>query len=255
MVVADCTPAHQQGTDGSSEMSKRSHSSKEMIFLGYDPGGKRGNGAAFLKVSGSAVIMIETVTLDSVDKAMEWFRNKLQGSKPNGVGIDAFLSWSTGDSGWRPQDTWLRKKYQRVQKSVLSSNSTYGAMAVQGMAAAMRIRKCWPTMPINETHPKILHYALWKEKYPDKKTKWPKSALAKKTTKLLLNKMQSGLEDVVISSDHEWDALISAWATFMGYSGKWKTDLMEELTVSEGDSSLLFPAKKAGTTFYWPEFE
>ncbi len=47
-------------------------------------------------------------------------------------------------------------------------------------------------------------------------------------------------------TSHEWDAAISAWATYQGLTGAWTMDLM----VAAGSSSLLLPA--GPVTYYWP---
>ena len=45
------------------------------------------------------------------------------------------------------------------------------------------------------------------------------------------------------TNEHEWDALISAWATCQGVTGNWITDLMPQ------DATALFPAGPA--TYFW----
>ncbi len=45
-----------------------------------------------------------------------------------------------------------------------------------------------------------------------------------------------------IASEHEWDALISAWAAKMGHTGVWTTDL--RCLSNE-------PLEPAGTVVYW----
>jgi hypothetical protein len=60
-------------------------------------------------------------------------------NKPDAAGIDTLMFWETGASGWRAADGWLRQKYPRAIKSVVSPNSLYGAMAIQGMAMAIKL--------------------------------------------------------------------------------------------------------------------
>jgi hypothetical protein len=43
----------------------------------------------------------------------------------------------------------------------------------------------------------------------------------------------------------EWDAVISAWATYQGLCGCWKHDLMDK------SRDAMFPAA-ARPTYYWP---
>ncbi len=68
------------------------------------------------------------------------------------------LFWEAGPSGWRAADKSLRTKYDAARNSVIASNAVYGAMAVQGMALAMLLRKQWPNIILTETHPKVLYY-------------------------------------------------------------------------------------------------
>ena len=95
-------------------------------------------------------------------------------------------------------------------------------MAVQGMALAIRFKTMFPNIVINETHPKVLyHAATGCEKihyYTDFKAEMDR---------WLLEKLDYNKKLKFSDKDHEWDALISAWATWKGMRGDWKTDLMD----------------------------
>ena len=106
-----------------------------------------------------------TYSAVSVGDALKWAIKKLDNQKPDAAGLDTFLYWETGNSGWREADRWLRDKYSAVRNSVLSSNSAAGAMSVQGMALAILLRKRWPQIALIETHPKVLYYALANRTY------------------------------------------------------------------------------------------
>ena len=106
-------------------------------------------------------------------------------------------------------------------------------MAVQGVALAMRLRQHWPEIHLNESHPKVLYYALTNQQY----------AFGQPMVTWLLNQFAPPL-NAEIANDHEWDALISAWSTWMGLTGQWNTNLMN------GVANLLLPAGPA--TYYWP---
>ncbi len=202
-----------------------------MIFLGYDPGGIGNNGVALVDF-GQSPPTAQTSTCDCVDEALAWFQGNTN-TTPTAIGIDTFMSWATGPSGWRPMDMHLVQTYPVVHNSVFSSNSARGAMAVQGMALAMRIRQVWPDIQINETHPKVLYYALAGQQY----------AFGQPMVAWLLNQFVPPI-NIGIANDHEWDALISAWATWMGTTGQWNVDLMH------GVPNLLLPAGAA--TYFWP---
>jgi len=231
-------------------------SDEDLNILGYDPGGKNANGIALIEISNSVVVDVRLKTCNYVDEVIEWILGDQKIVQLHGVGIDAFLSWSTGEAGWRSMDNLLKDTYKsefnritsndvsktrKISNSVLSSNSTFGAMAVQGMALAIRLRAIFPNIIINETHPKVLYHAMRScEKihdYSNDKTDMDNWL----TGKLGIKK------SIGCKNDHEWDALISAWATWKGMSGCWKTDLMDD---GEMQDNLIFPA--GDVKYYWP---
>jgi predicted nuclease with RNAse H fold len=208
-----------------------------MLILGYDPGGKKANGLALLHIAENGTLRAWLHTCNSVDQALEWVQEQIRQhgfETVDAVGIDTYLSWSTQASGWRPMDEYLKEAFPEVAKSVFSSNSARGSMAVQGMAMALRLRHIWPEIRLNETHPKILYYALSNQVYSfgEPMIRW-----------------LTGLLDppprVTIGNEHQWDALLSAWATWKGLQGFWSGDLMD----MNGDR-LLLPAGQV--SYYWP---
>jgi hypothetical protein len=106
-------------------------------------------------------------------------------------------------------------------------------MAVQGMAMALRLRRLWPEILLNETHPKVLYHALSGQNYVfgDHMRRW------------LLNRFEPPV-GVTIHNEHEWDALFSAWITWQGMKRVFETDLM-----TQGDDRLLLPA--GNVSYYW----
>jgi len=100
---------------------------------------------------------------------------------------------------------------------------------------ALRVRKLWPTTILNETHPKVLYSALARQQYG-----FGPSMIA-----WLRNQFDRPVEIPNTLNEHEWDALISAWATWKGLSGQWQIDLMGLA------GNLLYPAGKV--RYYWPE--
>jgi hypothetical protein len=207
-------------------------------ILGFDPGGK--SGVAILRVGGGEMPSLEWATVNSVDGARDWYQQRLHGSSPKGIGIDTPLCWETGPCGWRGPDRWLRDRYPAMLGSVLSTNSAYGAMVVQGMALALRLaERIGEEIALNETHPKVLHYALRKMPYP-REAFMPADAVG-----WLFSLIGIATAPPFSITSDEWDAVISAWATYQGVAGCWRHDLMEEGT------DPLFPAGRA--TYFWPE--
>jgi hypothetical protein len=129
-------------------------------YLGFDPGGDSRFGVALLGEDRVRASIVSTV-----DDALKWAIAECGSRRPIAAGIDTLLHWATAESGWRPCDCRLRRKYPSVQKSVISPNSLYGAMAIGGMALALRLREAWPEIILNETHPKVLLHARWRERY------------------------------------------------------------------------------------------
>jgi hypothetical protein len=106
-------------------------------------------------------------------------------------------------------------------------------MAVGGMALALRLRERWPSILLNETHPKVLVSALGGERYADAS---PEAAMA-----WFAN--HAGLDVSRVRGGHQLDALLSAWATREGLAAGW-ADLVGD------DPALLFPAGRVG--YLWP---
>ena len=204
-----------------------------MLIAGYDPGGNQGSGVAMLEVSDHARSFVLGNCL-SVDEAVAWFKEKAHGRTINSAGIDSPLTWATGRSGWRPMDRFLRSLYPDVRTSVLCTNSSYGSMCIQGPAMALKLKATWKGIQLNETHPKLLCFALVRHTLPIRKD------LADHFLGLF-----GMVIDREVDNEHQWDALVSASATWQGFAGLWRKDLM-----SEGQD-LLFPV---GTvSYFWPD--
>ena len=202
------------------------------MIIGFDPGGN--SGIPVLSKLENGDYLGEVATLRSVNEAFRWVSDR--GS--NGVaaaGIDTLLSWSTTTSGWRPMDLFLRGKFQEVANSVAASNSLYGAMGIQGMCMALLLRKQWPGIVLNETHPKVHYYSETHSRYEFR------SAMID-----WLRRRFSWEEFPIIENEHEWDALYSAIVTELALSRDRATDLIEE---TNARSALLFPA--GPSNYFW----
>lgn len=215
----------------------------ELLVFGFDPGGvsNRANGVALLHCPPEGEPTAVVNSLGWADEVLTWLEEQVGDRRLDGAGIDTLLTWSTARCGTRPIDQTLRDRYQEVRASILDSNSIYGSMAVQGMAVAMKLRQKWPGLHLNETHPKVLYYALSRPRQ--------KYAYGRGMVDWLLQQFQSGLQlRKPIDNEHEWDALMSAWATWKGLSRAWQADLMDSVPSAE---RLLYPV--GPVSFYWPE--
>ena len=102
------------------------------------------------------------------------------------------------------------------------------------MGLAIELRRTWPTIRLNETHPKVLFRALRGEKY----------VLQQLSDAVQWFKVKSALNFAdKIDNDHQFDALLSAWATREGYTQGW-----QELAEPRADH--IFPAGEAN--YLWP---
>jgi hypothetical protein len=107
-------------------------------------------------------------------------------------------------------------------------------MTIGGMGLALELRRIWPTIRLNETHPKVLYRALTGKRYVMEQLTAAVQWFASDSKIDLADK---------IDDDHQFDALLSAWATREGYAQGW-----QDLAEPEGDH--LFPAGKVN--YLWP---
>jgi hypothetical protein len=206
-----------------------------MFFVGFDPGGK--SGVALLRVE-EAKASIFAFDVTSVREAIDWCTAKLDGSYPRGIGVDAFLHWSVSKSGWRAADIRLRERYVPLRNSIICSNSTYGSMAIQGMAFAMEASRLWPQATVNEVHPKIIFSELAASAYERDGT-----TSAVKQREGFWNSRDVCFEGK-LESEHQFDAALGAWVTFRAIKEGYP-DLIER---TDGDLLLPLPNVK----YFWP---
>ena len=128
---------------------------------------------------------------------------------PLGVGVDAPLWWSSGPSGARKADQWLRGRYPPARNSVMFVNSIFGGVLIQGFLFAAELRQRFPNLRVTEAHPKLLLHARQREF----------GALAQDFG--LTVDPQIMRED----NDDRRDAVIAALAAREGFGGRWKRDL------------------------------
>lgn len=176
------------------------------------------------------------------------------------------------------------KKPKTVADSVASANGLRGSMGLNGMFVLLRLRNKSGDLYVTETHPKVLHWALVKEpyaafpgrrpkqrekiqKWEDARTDWqqmnPRLAVLLSLDRKRRDDFRQTPEDAayenarmptlsgVPGNDHEWDALISAWAAYRGHESKQGRAGWKNLVDCETRSGLEFPA---GLVEYrWPD--
>ena len=241
------------------------------LFLGYDPGGEDKHGVVSVKIARDGTYSdLEADRLGDATEVCAWLSKH-----PTAValGIDTLLAWSS--SGRRPCDDLLRERYndsksitvigvkgcvhcknvltelRRVQakpewrnsKSVVSQNSLYSAMTLNGALVAMAAREGRPEFPVVESHPKLLLHAAERILGP------AQDHLVEGYSELLHRgePHKTGKDRIEVHEDHMADAFVAAWCTSRWYFKQWTTDLYH-LTPSE---DYYFPAGRA--VYPWPE--
>ncbi|MHB8841257.1 MAG: hypothetical protein ACYC56_05630 [Candidatus Aquicultor sp.] len=204
-------------------------------IVGYDPGGNDKNGLAILRIEKSKPVDIRIETAKNSEAVI---CKILKNENIIGLGVDTLSCWGTGNSGWRPADTWLRNKYPDVRNSVMTPNYLSGAMGINGMSVLIEVAKNLDGIFLSETHPKVLYHCLTQKIY------------AYTNDSEAMDSFMSGKLGIKIktSNDHEWDAVISAYALLMGVTGTWKLDL-HKLQIRENER-IIKPCGK--TYYYWP---
>jgi hypothetical protein len=198
-----------------------------MLTLGFDPGGKIG--CCVLRADS-----FRTETVSSIEEAMRWAAADCDGETPDCAGIDTLLHWSDGRARWRPADRFLQETYPEASSSVIAPNSLYGAMAVGGVGLAIRLRERWPSMALTETHPKMLFHALRGSRY--------RVADLESAVRWFVEK--HGLPTAEKMDEHQFDALVSAWAAREGPIRQWR-DLCEPRS-----PDVIFPV--GVVSYLWP---
>jgi len=208
------------------------------IIVGYDPGGNGNHGLAALHIKDGKATSLETQTMETAEEVILFLKPL---SSILAFGVDTLTCWSTGASGWRPADRWLRNQYQDVRNSVINPNALRGAMCLNGVAVLIEMAKVYSSsVIITETHPKVLYRCLFQEVYDYTNNN---AAMNISLAKAI------GLNIAETANEHEWDAAASALAAFKGISNCWKHDL-HNINIAAGER-LVWPS--SNTKFYWPE--
>lgn len=115
-----------------------------------------------------------------------------------------------------------------------SVNSLSGAVVVQGVLLAMRLRSQSPSVPITEAHPKALLKALKLDDAP-----WASIA----------ERFELKGSDPSRRSEHERDALLSAVAAREGMGQRWRDLSLDPRCTSELDPKQLWFGP---VSYWWP---
>ena len=211
------------------------------FIAGYDPGGNNSHGLAIGEYENGICKKLVTSTEPNAESVIQ----RLE-STPDllALGVDTLVCWATDNAGWRPADLWLRKQYPQVANSVMNSNYLSGSMSTNGMAVILSLVEKWPEMPVVETHPKVLYYALTGGKRHEYETN------PQEMRDNLTGWLGYEFNPVQPNKDHELDAALSVYAVYKGLCGDWTHDLFDE---TEDDTGrLVCPATRADSHYWWP---
>lgn len=200
-------------------------SGDDALWVGADPGGKGNFGIAILVGNLPPI----TSSVGCADEALA-FVQKHARRTPAGAGVDAPLWWSSGKSGDRHSDQWLRSRYGLSGGEVQAANSMWGAALVQGPMLVLRLREAFPGIQVTESHPKALL-----------------KAVAGGSWDVFAARFQV---NATPQNEHARDALIAAVAAREGFGGRWTHDLGDTRLAGEQDpkTSWLAPIY-----YYWPD--
>ena len=195
------------------------------FWIGADPGGEGNFGIAVLPGEGRP----ESASVDCADEAVAFVRARLDRA-PAGIGVDAPLWWSSGRSGSRHADQWLRQRYGLSGGEVQAANSLRGAALTQGAMFVQRMRELFPAVPVTESHPKALLKAIAGDRW---------------------DTFAERFQVVSVPSDeHTRDAVVAAVAAREGFEGRWTHDLGSTRLAGEQDPMNYWLAP---VHYFWPE--
>lgn len=197
------------------------------VWIGADPGGEGNFGLAIWEEGAPP----ETRCVDCAEEAVQVVAARLNGKSPSGAGIDAPLWWSSGRSGIREADLWIRRTYKLHPREVQAVNSLRGAALVQAMMFIERLREVTgEETPVTEVHPKALLKISTQGDWAAFATRY-------------------GVE-YVSEIEHERDAVIGAVAAREGFGGRWRRDLSIVRLAEEQDPRAYWLAP---VHYFWPD--
>lgn len=214
--------------------------------IGLDPGGRNSFGMARLDVERReedgpwTPVEVSTRTRDNTAQVLAVLEDWRSEVGLLAVGIDTLAYWNKGRAGWRRADQALREAYPDVRNSVQTPYRLSGSMLMNGMLVLLDLRSKDRDLVVTETHPKVLWWQMAGQQ-------WDYEANHAGMDARLADELGISL---LTANDHEWDAAVSAYAAFMGLTGRWATDLVQlEDRWNCGDD--VFPC--GSVHYYWPE--
>ncbi|WP_425409699.1 hypothetical protein [Hyphococcus sp.] len=201
------------------------------IFFGYDPGGQGNHGVAIADIASDGTFSSEP-ELYLERNTGEVVRKFSQINSVAAVGVDTLLAWSL--NGGRICDNVLRAKYSTKSASIISQNSLYSSMTINGVMFALAVQET--QTPLYETHPKLILHII--DQVDEQCAELKERVFGLRGSATSKSRLKN--------ADDMGDALVAAWCASRGWYGKWPRDLF----VVCGED-LIFPAGRA--SYPWPE--
>lgn len=213
--------------------------------VGYDPGGNRKHGLALLRVEEEAgrwkPAALESTLAPCLADAVAWVEGRCGARRIVAAGVDTLTEWSSGLSGWRAADLWLRREYPEVTGSIIAPAALRGGMVVSGAGFLLLLADRFNAdrTAVTEAHPKVAYFALTR-----RRDAWEheREGMAAWLAAELTVALPGGFGD---GEDHVFDAAVGALAALRGLNGDWTRDLH---ALPHGDA---VPVRFCGATHYW----
>ena len=216
------------------------------LVAGFDPGGKKKFGWCVAELNESRLLIIKAGTTHRAEWAFKEVATFVSERNATlcAAGIDAPLYWSCSDPS-RNADKHVMQCINMRDRStssdmpgVLAVNSLQGACISQGPIIAMMLERQYPKCVITETHPGALFYILPEKEQQDAQRAW-------ETWK---NNNES--------DEHQWDAIISAWAAIRTYTDSKESNIYDSdknLYNRDKDNSIPPYTFLEKTLYWWPK--
>jgi hypothetical protein len=212
------------------------------IVLGYDPGGAAQFGWAALEYSNALPLRVRaTAVANHAQQAVEdSLRVVSGGDRVVAAGIDSPLYWTA--SGVRESDRRVRDIIRRAGArssaggTVQHPNCLQGACVVQGPTAAMLLRRELPGLPLTESHPKALLWALGL------------AIESRRPAAITLSDLGNMIVGSAGATEHERDAVLGGYAAWCMVA---QTEGWSDLVPTESDP-LFFTSEPVN--YWFPSF-
>jgi hypothetical protein len=194
------------------------------VLLGFDPGGARQFGWAVLNFSVTGALEVRATGVGShaaqaVDAALTQVR---RGESVRAAGIDSPLYWTP--SGERAADVYVREVVRRrgagssAGGTVQHPNCLQGACVIQGPTAALLLRDRLHELPLTESHPKALLWALGM------------ASAARRPAEVSRVDVATIVRGTVGSTEHERDAVLGGYAAWgmVSQAPGWRDLVLDE---------------------------